>query len=84
LQYKAQGKASELCVKGTDYLECAMEVLSDLENANIIGIIYPEYEDEIVKEIGDNIAAGCTFYEALNTWENPLAWHHTQLHNLKV
>jgi hypothetical protein len=84
LQYKAQGKASELRVKGTDYLECAMEVLSDLENTNIIGRVYLEYEDEIIKEIGDNIAAGHTFYEALDTWENPLAWHRTQLCNLEV
>jgi hypothetical protein len=76
LQYKAQGKAGELCVKGTNYLEHAVEVLSDLENANIIGRVYPQYEDKIVKEIGDNIAAGRTFYEALDTWENPITWHH--------
>jgi hypothetical protein len=84
LQYKAQGKASELCIKGTNYLECAMEVLSDLENANIIGRVYPQYEDEIVKKIGDNVATGHAFYKALNTWENPIAWHHNQMHNLEV
>jgi hypothetical protein len=77
LQYKAQGKSGELCIKGVHYLECAMKVLSDLENANIIGRIYPQYEDEIIKEIGDTTVAGCAFYEALNTWKNPIAWHHT-------
>jgi hypothetical protein len=77
-------KASELRVKGTDYLECAVKVLSDLENANIIGRVYPQYEDEIVKEIGDNVAAGHAFYKALDTWESPIAWHHNQMHNLKV
>jgi hypothetical protein len=77
LQYKAQGKSGELCVKGVHYLEHAMEVLSDLENANIIGRIYLQYEDEIIKEIGDNTVAGHAFYEALDTWENPLAWHRT-------
>jgi hypothetical protein len=84
LQYKAQGKFSELCVKGVHYLECAVEVLSDLENANIIGRIYLQYEDEIIKEIGDNTVAGCAFYEALNTWENPLAWHCTQMRDLEI
>jgi hypothetical protein len=84
LEYKVQGKSSELCIKGVHYLECAVEMLSDLENANIIGRIYPQYEDEIIKEIGDNTVAGCTFYEALNTWKNPIAWHHTQMNDLEI
>jgi hypothetical protein len=84
LQYKAQGKSSELHVKGVHYLEHAVEVLSDLENANIIGRIYLQYKDEIIKEIGDNTVAGHTFYKALNMWENPLALHRTQMHNLEI
>jgi hypothetical protein len=84
LQYKAQGKSSELRVKGVEYLKRTVEVLSDLENANIIGRVYPQYEDEIIKEIDDNTVAGCAFYEALDTWENPLAWHCTQMRNLEI
>jgi hypothetical protein len=84
LQYKAQGKSGELCVKGVHYLECTVEVLSDLKNANIIGKIYLQYEDEIIKEIGDNMVAGHAFYEALGTWENPLAWHCIQMCDLKI
>jgi hypothetical protein len=73
LQYKAQGKSSELRIKEVNYLERTVEVLSDLKNANIIGRVYPQYKDEIIKEIGDNTVAGCTFYKALDTWKNPLA-----------
>jgi hypothetical protein len=61
-----------------------MEVLSDLENANILGRVYLQYEDEIIKEIGDNTVAGHAFYKALDTWENPLAWHHTQMCELEI
>jgi hypothetical protein len=67
LQYKAQGKSGELHIKGVNYLECAMEVLSDMENANIIGRIYLQYEDEIIKKIGDNTVVGHAFYKALDT-----------------
>src|SRR5260370_37897648 len=51
LQYKAQGKNQEFHNKGMKYLECAMEVLSDLENANVLGRIYPAYEYEILENL---------------------------------
>jgi hypothetical protein len=73
LQYKAQGKSSELCIKEVNYLECTLKVLSDLKNANILGRVYLQYEDEIIKEIGDNTVAGHAFYKALDTWKNPIA-----------
>jgi hypothetical protein len=59
-------------------------VLSDLENANILGKVYLQYEDKLLKEFSDNIVAGRAFYEALDNWENPLAWHYIETCNLEI
>jgi hypothetical protein len=72
LQYKAQNRSGDLCSKSIDYLKHTMEILSDLENANVLERIYLVYEHKILEEIGKNNKAGQAFYKALNTWENSL------------
>src|SRR5260370_15323874 len=78
LQYKAQGKNQEFRNKGMKYLEHAMEVLSDLENANVLGRIYPAYEYEILENLDGKQSTGYAFYDALDNWENPIPFHQTE------
>src|SRR5712692_2126388 len=78
LQYKAQGKNQEFCDKGIKYLECAMEVLSDLENANVLGRIYLAYEYEILENLDGKQSTGYAFYNMLDNWENPIPFYQTE------
>src|SRR5258707_2275804 len=78
LQYKAQGKNQEFHDKGMKNLERTMEVLSDLENANVLSRIYPAYEYEILENLDGKQSIGYAFYDALDNWENPIPFHQTE------
>src|SRR5258708_36251284 len=79
LQYKAQGKNQEFRNKGMKYLERAMEVLSDLENANVLGRIWPAYEDEILQNLDGKQSTGYALQDALDAWENPIPYHQIEM-----
>jgi len=79
LQYKAQGQNKEFHDKGMKYLECTMEVLSDLENANVLGRIWPAYQDEILENLDGKQSTGYALQDALDAWENPIPYHQVEM-----
>src|SRR5258708_24511792 len=55
-----------------------MEVLSDLENANVLGRIYLAYEYEILENLDRKQSTGYAFYNMLDNWENPIPFYQTE------